>query len=545
MNAAAEILRAGDDASVAIRVRSEARRLDLTRGELRRRVVQAAGAFAALGVEEEQRVLIVLPDCPELVVAFLGAMWNGSVPVLVNSFLRPDAYAAFVHESRARAVVTVEAIADALRGETGFARRAPVILTVDAAGGGTFAAAIEGHDARMERAARIEAFPTDAEDPAFWLYSSGTTGRPKAVVHVHRAIPHVLASYGTTILATCADDVAYSTSKLFFAYGLGAGLYFPLAAGGTTVLSPDPFSPERAWRTLVEEAPSLFFAVPSAYRALLEHVPADAAPAFARMRRCVSAGEALPEAIFDDWRRRFGVEILDGFGSTEALHIVLSNTPGACVPGTLGRPVPGYEVQLVDDDGAVVAPGVPGGVRVRGDSIAAGYWQRAEATRHAFVGGWYVTGDQAVANDDGTIRVLGRRDDLLKISGQWVSPVDVEEIIAAVAGVGECGVIGVPDASGFPELVACVVAAPDAEAGGVVAASDAQTARPRAADDANTGRLRAADTSLRGRIDEVCRDRLPRFKRPKRILCLDALPRTATGKLQRALLREWVSQETP
>ncbi len=516
VNAAAEILRAGDDASVAIRVRSAARRVDVTRGELRRRVVQAATAFAALGVEEEQRVVIVLPDCPELVVAFLGAMWNGSVPVLVNSFLRPDAYAPFLRESRARAVITVPAVAEALRGETGFARRAPVILTVGPDGEGSFATAIDAHDARLERAARGEPFPTDADDPAFWLYSSGTTGRPKAVVHVHRAIAYVVGSYGRTILGIGDGDVAYSTSKLSFAYGLGASLYFPLAAGGTSILSPDPFSPERAWRMLVDETPSLFFAVPSAYRALLEHAPPDAAAAFTRMRRCVSAGEALPETIFHEWRRRFGVEILDGFGSTEALHVFLSNAPGACVPGTLGRPVPGYEVQLVDDDGTVVAPGTQGGLRVRGDSIAAGYWQRAEATRRAFVGGWFVTGDQAVANEDGTIRVLGRRDDLLKISGQWVSPLDVEEVITATAGVGECGVVGVPDASGLPELVACVVPA----------------------DDPNADPRRADDETLRARIDDVCRERLPRFKRPKRIVYLDALPRTATGKLQRAVLRD-------
>ena len=501
-NVAGALLRDGSDAAPSLRVRGAERRLDLTRGELRDLVRRAAGALARLGVGEEERVLVVLPDGPEFLAAALGAMWNGSVPVLVNAFLRPGEYAPFLEETRARAVVTTPETAATLGAPTGGARSRPALLTVDAAGGGSFA------DALAAASPAAEAFPTHADDPALWLYSSGTTGRPKGVVHLHRNVRHAIASYGRHVLGTAPDDVAYATSKLFFAYGLGASLYFPLAAGATVVLSPEPFAPARTWRILAEEQPTLFFAVPAVYRALLDSAPAEAARSLARVRRFVSAGEALPEAIFHAWKERFGAEILDGIGSTEALHIFLSNRPGECVPGTLGRPVPGYDVEVVDEHGARVPAGTPGALRVRGDSLAAGYWQRTEATRRAFVGPWFVTGDQAVENPDGTFSVLGRTDDLLKVSGQWVSPVEVEGVIATVGGVRECAVVGGRDASGLTELVACVAA------DGV------------------------PEPEVRARIEAACAEALPRYKRPRRFLFLDALPRTVTGKVQRFLLRE-------
>lgn len=497
MNVAEEILRAGDDASAAIRVHGDARRLAVTRGELRRSVRQAAAAFARIGVQEEQRVLVALPDCPEAVYAVLGAMWNGSVPVLLNSFLSADAYAAFVDESRARAVVTTEILAGALRG-----RGAPV-LTVGSDGAGSF------RDALAREPASAEPFPTHPDDPALWLYSSGTTGRPKGVVHLHRGVRHVIDSYGTQILGMRSDDVAYATSKLFFPYGLGASLWFPVAAGATTVLAPDPFVPARTWRILAEERPSLFFAVPSAYRALLEHAPADAAAMLAGVRLLVSAGEALPEALLVAWKERFGVGILDGLGSCEALHIFLSARPGGGRAGTVGHPVPGYEVEIVDDQGMPVPVGTVGVLRVRGDSVAAGYWQRRDATARAFGGGWFTSGDQAVQDADGAFRILGRTDDMLKVSGQWVSPLDVEAVVLAVEGVRDCGVVGAANDGGLTEVVACIVT------GG------------------------AADDDVRARIATAC-ECLPRYKRPKRVVVLEALPRTPTGKLQRFALRDAV-----
>jgi acyl-coenzyme A synthetase/AMP-(fatty) acid ligase len=307
------------------------------------------------------------------------------------------------------------------------------------------------------------------------------------------------------VLDLRSDDVAYATSKLFFAYGLGGGLSFPLSVGGTTILAPDPFAPARTWRILAEETPTLLFAVPSAYRALLDAAPADAAPALARVRRCVSAGETLPETIARAWRARFGLDILDGLGATEALHIFLSHRPGAYAAGTVGTPVPGYDVRVVDERGAAVPAGTAGALRVRGASVAAGYWERPEAAARAFVDGRLVTGDRAVGEPDGSIRLLGRSDDLLKVSGQWVSPVEIEDVIGAVTGVRECAVVGAPGASGLTEPVAWIA--------------------PTGGDDALPARVAAACESL------------PRFKRPKHVRLIDALPRTPTGKIQRYLLR--------
>ncbi|HUE31207.1 MAG TPA: benzoate-CoA ligase family protein, partial [Verrucomicrobiae bacterium] len=490
------------DAAIALRLRSATERLDVSRGELRRRVRQLAAALGRLGIQEEQRVLVALPDGPEYVYAFLGAIWAGAVPVLVSTFLRPADYLPFVRETRARAVITTEAVAEVLEPEMRLGRLAPALLTVAPGRSGSLWREIE------DEPPSTEPFAAHPDDPAFWLYSSGTSGRPKGVIHVQRSILHAVESYGRHVLAVRADDVAYATSKLFFAYGLGASLYFPLAAGASVLLSPEPFAPARTWQILTEERPSLLFAVPAVYRALLDHAPARAEEAVAGLRRLVSAGEALPEAIFAEWKRRFGQEILDGLGSTEALHVFLSNRPDDCTPGTLGRPVPGYEVQVMDENGAPVVTGEAGQLRVRGGSIAAGYWQRAEATRRAFRGEWLLTGDQALEQADGTFRLLGRTDDLLKVSGQWVSPLDVEGVVAAVAGVRECAVVGCAGESGLMEVVACVVSLPGEE------------------------------EAVGQRIEHACAERLPRFKRPKRVVFLASLPRTATGKVQRFVLRE-------
>ncbi len=497
MNAAAEILRAAETRPehVAIRLRADAESRDLTYAELGRSVRRSAAAIRACGVVEEQRVLLLLPDLPELAIGFLGAIWAGAVPVLVNPSLRAADYGFFLGDTRARLVITTEAIAAALRAEHA---SLPRLWTLR-----------DFTDARERASELADPFASHREDPAFWLYSSGTTGAPKGTVHLQKNIAHALEGFGRGVLGIAPDDVCYSTSRMFFAYGLGASLYFPLASGASVVVCPDAFAAERSWRILAAEHPTLFFAVPSVYRALLDHPQAASAALFGT-RLCVSAGESLPAAIFAEWKARFAREILDGIGSTEMLHIYVSNRPGDCVPGALGRAVPGYEAKIVDESGFPVPPGEPGRMMVRGGSLAAGYWRREEATRRAFQGEWYATGDQASCDEGGVLRVFGRTDDMLKVAGQWVSPIEVENVIGAVAGVRECAVVGTPGESGLTELVACVVAS------------------------------EASDDGLRGRIEAALAGRLPRGKRPRRIDLVTLLPRTATGKVQRFRLREQV-----
>jgi benzoate-CoA ligase family protein len=489
--------------ATALRIRAEAERRDWSYGELAAAVRRFAGALSQVPIAEEQRILIALPDCAELVMAFLGAIWAGAVPVVVNPALRADDYAFFVADTRAKLVIgaaqSIGALEKAI--DSVASAHSVELWTVASGGKGVLWDAVRG---AMEA---VEPFPADRDDAAFWLYSSGTTGRPKGTIHRHADILHAVDSYGRHILALTANDVVYSTSRMFFAYGLGASLYFPLAAGASSVLSPEPFDASRSWRLIEKERPSLLFAVPSVYRAMLDLADPDA-NILASVRLCLSAGEGLPESLFEQWRRRFQLEIIDGVGSTEALHVYLSNRPGACRPGTLGTPVPGYDVRIVDEAGRDTARGEAGMMLVRGPSLAAGYWHRREATERAFLGEWFVTGDRAVQDEDGLYRVLGRVDDMIKVSGQWVSPSDVEEAIRSVEGVVDCGVVGVPDAAGLTELVACIVAAGQ-DASGVAASVEAR-----------------------------CAERMPRYKRPRRVIVVASLPRTPTGKLQRFRLRE-------
>jgi benzoate-CoA ligase len=507
LNVAAALLALSETSpeATALRLRADHERSDWSYGDLALATRKFAGALSELGVVEEQRVLVALPDCPELVVAFLGAIWAGAVPVPVNPALRAEDYAFLVSDTRARLVIGASGASGVLREAIASAASRPPaeLWTVAPAGAGSFQQALRAG------AEAVDAFAAHRDDAAFWLYSSGTTGRPKGTIHRQADVLHAVDAYSRHVLALARHDVVYSTSRMFFAYGLGASLYFPLAAGASSVLSPEPFDASRSWRLLAEERPTLLFSVPSVYRALLDH-PAARRDSLATVRLCLSAGEALPESLFEQWQRRFGLEIVDGIGSTEALHIYLSNRPGSCRPGTLGTPVPGYDLRIVDEAGRDTAPGEPGMMLVRGGSLAAGYWHRREASERAFLGEWFVTGDRAVRGADGAYRVLGRVDDMLKVSGQWVSPGDVEEVIRSVEGVVDCGVVGVPDAAGLTELVACVVA--------------------------------AAKGDLAASVHARCAERLPRHKRPGRMVVVASLPRTPTGKLQRFVLREMVGR---
>jgi benzoate-CoA ligase family protein len=461
----------------------------LTYADLLDRAGEVAAGLRALRTRPEERVLIFMADGPDMLAVILGAMRMGAVPVPVSTMLSAAELAALLRDSRARTLVTsteFTATAEAA------AAQAPELTGVIRDGIG-----LTGTDTGV--------YPTSPDSTALWLYTSGTTGRPKGAVHRHASIRSVVETYGKQVLGIRPDDRSLSASKLFFAYGIGASCFFPLAVGGSVVLEPARSTPDGIARLVVEERPSLFFAVPTFYAALLAtDLPADT---FASVRQAVSAGETLPAQLYQRFLDRFGVEIIDGLGATEALHIFLSNRPGQVRPGTTGVPVPGYDLRIVDDDGVDVSPGAPGHLMVRGDSIATGYWCRTETTRRVFQGEWLRTGDTYTKDQDGYFQYHGRSNDMIKSSGVWVSPNEVEARLLEHPEIAQAVVVGANDQEGLEKPVAGVVR--------------------------TEGSKLSADQIL-----EFCREGLTAYKRPRAVLFLDALPTTATGKVQRFVVRE-------
>lgn len=481
---------------------------ELTYAQVGDEVRAVAAGLVALGVHAEERVLFLAADSPELVAGLLGAMHRGAVAVPVSTMLTAADVAGVLADSRARLLVVSGEFAATARDAVSMLGDAPELTCVVTVGApaGDFAvpsctwAELVGHGG----AAPL--YPSWPDSPALWLYTSGTTGSPKAAMHRHGGIRHVCETYGEQVLGIRPDDRCYSVAKLFFAYGIGNSLFFPFSVGATTVLEPGRPTPTLVAGGVSRHRPTLFFGVPTFYSAMLASDAPD--DAFAGVRQGVSAGEPLPPALFTRMRDRFGFEILDGIGSTEALHIFLSNYPGAVRPGTSGTPVPGYRVQLRDEsDGSLVEQaGVAGALYVSGDSVASGYWCRAEVTRRAFQGEWLRTGDSYLRNDDGTYSYLGRSDDMIKAGGIWVSPSEVEARLLEHPEVIEAAVVGMPDADGLDKPVAAVVA-------------------------------RAGSSLTESDLVEFCRQGLAAFKRPRRVIMVDELPKTATGKLQRYLVR--------
>jgi benzoate-CoA ligase family protein len=460
-----------------------------TYAELLEKTEQVAAGLRALRMRPEERVLIFMTDSPDMVSVILGAMRMGAVPVPVSTMLSAAELADLLRDSRARTLVASSEFAATAEAA---ARQAAELngIILDAAG-------LIGRDTSV--------YPTSPDSTALWLYTSGTTGRPKGAVHRHGSIRSVVETYGTQVLGIRPDDRCLSASKLFFAYGLGNSCLFPLAVGASVVLEPAKSTPDVMAQRLTEDRPTLFFAVPTFYAALLAaDLPADT---FASVRQAVSAGEPLPARLYQRFLDRFGVEIIDGLGATEALHIFLSSRPGQVRPGFTGVPVPGYDLRIVDDAGAEVELGTPGHLMVRGDSIATGYWCRTETTRRVFQGEWLRTGDTYVADQDGYYQYVGRSNDMIKSSGVWVAPSEVEARLLEHPEIAQAVVVGANDPEGLEKPVAGVVR--------------------------TEGSKLAADQIL-----EFCRDGLPAFKRPRAVLFLDALPTTATGKVQRFVVRE-------
>ncbi len=491
----------------------------LSYGQLDDRVRRLAAGLRALGIKREERVLLLMLDGNDWPVSFLGALYAGVVPVAVNTLLTADDYAYMLEHSRAQAVLVSGALLPALKAALTRSdhevRQVVVSLPVAPLDGGEIGveAFLAAH-APAPRPAR-----TRADDPAFWLYSSGSTGRPKGTVHTH-ANPYWTAElYGRRVLGLTEADVCFSAAKLFFAYGLGNALSFPMSVGATTLLMAERPTPDATFARWTGRAggpgiegrpagvrPTVFFGAPTGYAGMLAS-PALPARQDVALRLASSAGEALPAEIGERFRHHFGIDIIDGIGSTEMLHIFISNRPGRVRYGTTGWPVPGYEVELRGDDGRPVPDGQTGDLYIHGPSAALMYWGNRAKSRETFQGGWTKSGDKYARNADGSYTYSGRSDDMLKVSGIYVSPFEVESTLVQHPAVLEAAVIGVPDADGLTRTKAFVVLKP----GG-----------------------RAGDAELKAFV----KDRLAPYKYPRLIEFVDELPKTATGKIQRYKLRE-------
>ena len=476
---------------------------DVTYADLHGRVVRTAAGLRALGLEPEQRVLMFMSDSPEFVTVFLAALRMGAVPVPVSTMSHADGLAELLRDSRARLLaITGEFAATAAAA----AAEAPELRGILATG--PVPTPLPVHPLGELPAGEDLIYDTDADSPAFWLYTSGTTGTPKAAMHRHGAVEVVCETYGRQVLQIRPDDRCLSAAKAFFAYGLGNSLLFPLSVGAAAVLEPAPSRPDALVERAREYGATLFFAGPTFFANMLRaQLPAGA---LAGVRIAVSAGEALPAALYQRWTGHFGVDILDGIGMTEMLHIFLSNRPGEVRPGTTGVAVPGYELTILGEDGRAVEAGVPGTLFVRGDSTATGYWSRYAASRQVFQGEWLRTGDTYVQSADGFYRCLGRTGDMLKASGIWVSPAEVEERLLAHDAVAQAIVVSATDVDGLEKPVAYVV-------------------------------LREGADATEDELIQFCRAGLPSVKRPRKVVFVSGYPTTATGKIRRVELRAMAS----
>jgi benzoate-CoA ligase family protein len=488
---------------------------DVSYSALAQSVNRAGNALRALGVDIEQRVGVLLYDSPQYASAFFGAIKIGAVPVPMNTALRAQDYLYMLNDSRARALVVeadLWATLQPLRNELTFLRH---IIVVQRGGDTPRDRATLNYDA-LTSAARTEldAAPTSRDDAAFWLYSSGSTGFPKGCVHLQHDIRCAIELYAKPLLSITDQDITFSAAKLFFAYGLGNGLYFPMAVGGSAIHYPGRVTAESAFQTIHDQRPTIFFGVPTLYAAMLAMPDAHTRFDTSSLRLCVSAGESLPAELFTRWRERFGVEILDGIGSTEMLHIFISNRAGEVVPGSTGYAVPGYEAALLDEHGAPVAQGEIGNLVVSGDSGCSQYWNKHERSKATILGRWIQTGDKYYQDEQGAFVYCGRSDDMLKVSGQWVSPVEVEAALISHPAVLEAAVVGREDGDGLIKPQAYVVL------------KDGQT----------------PSDDLAHELQAHVKSTLTPVKYPRWIEFTPELPKTATGKIQRYRLRQALAE---
>lgn len=467
--------------------------------DLQIQVNKTGNLLRKMGIEIENRVAILLPDCPEFVASFLGAMKIGAVPVLLNTLLTSGDYLYLLNDSRAKILFTThdfyqEKIKQIRKNLTYLKN----ILIID-----------DGYNELLRNSSEV--LPTkilSPDDVAFWLYSSGSTGKPKAAVHLHHDILFTTDTYAKHILRITEKDIVFSGSKLFFAYGLGNSISFPFAVGASVVLLPDKPTPEKAFEIIHKYKPTIFFSVPALYNAMLQVKDAEKKYNLKSLRLCISAAETLPPNIFHEWKKKFGLEILDGIGSTEMLHIFISNQQSKVKPGTSGQLVPDYQAKIVDENEKEVPPGQTGTLLIKGDSAAAYYWNQHQKTQKTMLGEWINTGDMYQQKGEYFIK-QGRVDDMIKVGGIWVSPEDIEKTLMEHPAVLECAVARWLDEQGLEKPKAFVV-------------------------------LKAGYSPSETLIKELqnfAKNKLARYKYPRAIEFVQELPKTATGKFQRFKLR--------
>jgi len=476
----------------------------VTYNELLYNVNRAGHAMRArYDVRPEERVLLLLLDGPAFAYSFFGAIKIGAVPVPLNTLWKPADYEYVIRDSRAGVVIVSPQLLPQVEKVPAEARRAVRHLVVADADPGSAGWLAEGDSSELN------AEPTSRDAPAFWLYSSGSTGAPKGCVHLQHDMVVSAELFGKGVLGIRPTDRCFSVAKLFFAYGLGNALYFPLSVGATTILWPGPPAPQHVYDVIETHRPTLLFSVPTSYGMLLAHQRAGADFDLSSIRLAVSAGEALPPALYERFKQRFGIDILDGIGSTEAAHMFISNRPGAIRPGSSGLLVDGYDARLLDDFGRPVPLGEVGNLWIEGDSVCAAYWNQHEKTKNTIEGRWLRTGDKYTQDAEGYFWYAGRSDDMLKVGGLWVSPVEVENALVAHPAVLECGVVGRQDHDTLVKPVAFVVL------------RDGVAGTPELAKE----------------LQQFVRERLAEYKRPRWVEFLAELPKTATGKIQRFKLR--------
>ena len=492
-NVAADLLDRNLNAGRADKIAIHSAGGDVSYGELFKLACGAARTLKELGVRREERVLIVAYDSPGWVAAFLGAIRFGAVPVPVNPLLqRSEDYDHFIEDSLAKVVVVDGATEEKLQPAADRAAEPPLLLRA-----GQIAVEKE-----------VEPAPTRRDDMAFWLYSSGSTGKPKAVVHLQHDIPYTCVTYGEQVLGIKESDTTFSTTGLFHAYGFGNNLTMPYWVGASTVLHAGRHTPATVLDTIEKRRPTLFFSAPTLFNAIL-NFEGSRSRDLSSIRHCVAAAESLPAEVWRRWKEAYGLTILDGVGSTEMLHIYCSNRLDDVRPGSSGKAVPGYELKILDEEGKPVPAGDPGDLYVKGDSALALYWAQHEKSKRSILGDWFFTGDRYRVDEDGYYWYEGRSDDMIKVSGLWASPIEIESALLEHPSVAESAVVGV-EVNGFTRIKAFVITKSGVEAGdGLVTA-----------------------------LQEHCKSKLQRYQFPHMIEFVSELPKTVTGKIQRYKLRE-------